>query len=52
MKALAVQAGVEVISLHTHLFLPGAIDFWRKREFQVIAVDADPQWQTTHMQWR
>jgi GNAT superfamily N-acetyltransferase len=52
LKALAMQAGVEVIYLHTHPFLPGAIDFWRKRDFQVIAVDADPQWQTTHMEWR
>jgi GNAT superfamily N-acetyltransferase len=52
LKALAVQAGVEVIYLHTHPFLPGAIDFWRKRDFRVIAVDPDPQWQTTHMEWR
>lgn len=52
LKALAVQARVEVIYLHTHPFLPGAIDFWRKRGFQVIDVEADPVWQTTHMESR
>ena len=52
LKASAVEAGVDVFYLHTHPFLPGAIDFWCKRDFQVIAVDADPEWQTTHMECR
>ncbi|WP_268800990.1 GNAT family N-acetyltransferase [Pseudomonas huanghezhanensis] len=49
LKALAVADAVDVIYLHTHPFLPGAIDFWRKRGFDVIDIDADPVWQTTHM---
>jgi len=52
LAASAVEAGVEVIYLHTHPFLPGAIDFWLKRGFNVIQVDADPVWQTTHMECR
>ena len=36
--------------LHTHPFLPGAIDFWLRQGFEVVDVDADPVWRTTHMQ--
>jgi GNAT superfamily N-acetyltransferase len=52
LKALASEAGVEVIYLHTHPFLPGAIDFWCKRGFVVTDIEADPVWQTTHMEGR
>ena len=52
LKAAAVEAGVHVMYLHTHPFLPGAIDFWRKRGFTLINVDSDPVWQTTHMELR
>lgn len=48
--ALAQKAQVEVMYLHTHPFLPGAIDFWRRQEFKVIDVEADPVWLTTHME--
>ncbi|TBU82125.1 GNAT family N-acetyltransferase [Pseudomonas daroniae] len=46
----AADAGVQVLYLHTHPFLPGAIRFWEKQGFAVVDVEADPLWQTTHMQ--
>jgi GNAT superfamily N-acetyltransferase len=49
LKDLAVADGVEVIYLHTHPFLPGAIEFWQRQGFAIVDVDADPVWQTTHM---
>jgi GNAT superfamily N-acetyltransferase len=49
IKDLAFADGVEVIYLHTHPFLPGAIEFWQRQGFKIIDVDADPVWQTTHM---
>ncbi|MDE1164561.1 MAG: GNAT family N-acetyltransferase [Pseudomonas sp.] len=52
IKGLALQDGIEVLYLHTHPFLPGAIDFWHKQGLQTVDVEADPVWQTTHMHWR
>ncbi|MFK9007417.1 GNAT family N-acetyltransferase [Pseudomonas pergaminensis] len=52
-RALETQAKaqrVAVMYLHTHPFLPGAIDFWLRQGFEVVDVDADPVWRTTHMQ--
>ena len=49
LEALAREADVKVVYLHTHPFLPGAIDFWRRQGFEVVDVEADPIWQTTHM---
>ncbi|MFZ3279742.1 GNAT family N-acetyltransferase [Pseudomonas sp.] len=49
LRDLALAGGVEVIYLHTHPFLPGAIAFWQRQGFEIIDVDADPVWQTTHM---
>lgn len=49
LEALAREADVKVVYLHTHPFLPGAIDFWRRQGFEVVDVEADPLWQTTHM---
>lgn len=49
LEALARADGVEVMYLHTHPFLPGAIDFWVRQGFTVIDVDPDPVWQTTHL---
>lgn len=52
-RALEAQAKadrVAVMYLHTHPFLPGAIDFWLRQGFEVVDVDTDPVWRTTHMQ--
>jgi GNAT superfamily N-acetyltransferase len=49
LKDLALANAVDVIYLHTHPFLPGAIAFWQRQGFEIIDVDADPVWQTTHM---
>ena len=52
LKARAVEAEVELMYLHTHPFLAGAIEFWRRQGFTVTDVEDDPLWQTTHMQCR
>ncbi|QAX84781.1 N-acetyltransferase [Pseudomonas sp. DTU12.3] len=49
LKDLALANEADVIYLHTHPFLPGAIAFWQRQGFEIIDVDADPVWQTTHM---
>ncbi len=51
LMALARKARVEVVYLHTHPFLPGAIDFWLRQGFEIVDVEDDPVWRTTHMQW-
>ena len=50
LRLQALTDEVEVFYLHTHPFLPGAVGFWQKRGFEIVDVDADPVWQTTHMQ--
>jgi GNAT superfamily N-acetyltransferase len=45
----AMAAGVAVMYLHTHPFLPGAASFWERQGFEVIGVDEDPVWRTIHM---
>lgn len=52
LAALAQAQGVQVMYLHTHPFLPGAIDFWTRQGFEVVDVETDPVWQTTHMHRR
>ena len=52
LKACARQQGVDVLYLHTHPFLPGAIGFWQRQGFCVTDVEDDPVWQTTHMECR
>ncbi|UQY34212.1 GNAT family N-acetyltransferase [Pseudomonas fulva] len=52
LRVHALGEGVEVLYLHTHPFLPGAIRFWEKQGFTVTDVENDPVWQTTHMQCR
>ncbi len=46
----ADEGAIEVLYLHTHPFLPGAIRFWEKRGFAVTDVENDPVWNTTHME--
>lgn len=50
LAAKARDAGVQVLYLHTHPFLPGAIEFWRRHGFAIVDVESDPVWQTTHME--
>lgn len=50
LEAMAHADGVEVVYLHTHPFLAGAIDFWARQGFEIVDIEADPVWQTTHMQ--
>jgi GNAT superfamily N-acetyltransferase len=50
LRECAVNAGVELLYLHTHPFLPGAISFWERQGFEIIDVEQDPLWRTTHMQ--
>ncbi|KAK2034721.1 acetyltransferase [Colletotrichum zoysiae] len=46
----AEEAGIRQLYLHTHPFLPGAIQFWTRQGFTLLRVDADDKvWQTTHM---
>lgn len=52
LKTHALAHGVQTLYLHTHPFLPGAIDFWQSMGFRLLCVDDDPVWQTTHMTWR
>lgn len=49
LKDEARRAGIELLYLHTHPFLPGAVTFWERHRFSVIHVDEDPVWRTTHM---
>ena len=50
LKEQARAQGIEVLYLHTHPFLPGAEPFWQRHGFRVLCRDADPQWQTIHME--
>ncbi|KAK2010255.1 acetyltransferase [Colletotrichum eremochloae] len=46
----AEEAGIRHLYLHTHPFLPGAIQFWTRQGFTLLRVDVDDKvWQTTHM---
>jgi len=49
-KTLELEAftkNIDQFYLHTHKFLPGAISFWEKQDFQKI-YDQVGQWQTVH----
>lgn len=50
LRAQAREQGIEVLYLHTHSFLPGAEAFWQRHGFAVLCRDADPEWQTIHME--
>ena len=50
LRQEAREQGMEVLYLHTHPFLPGALAFWQRHGFQVLCRDADPEWQTIHME--
>ncbi|UUZ97204.1 GNAT family N-acetyltransferase [Paenibacillus sp. P25] len=46
--ALAARAGYEVLYLHTHRFLPGAVSFWRRQGFE-IRLETGDELQTVHL---
>lgn len=50
LRQRALQQGVQRLYLHTHPFLPGAQAFWQRQGFVSLHQDADPLWQTIHMQ--
>lgn len=50
LKTVAMERAVEVLYLHTHPFLAGAIEFWERQGFGIVDTEADPIWHTTHMQ--
>jgi GNAT superfamily N-acetyltransferase len=50
LRREALKEGIEMLYLHTHPFLPGAIGFWQKQGFEIVDVESDPVWRTTHMQ--
>lgn len=52
LQAQARSRGVQRLYLHTHPFLPGALAFWQGRGFTVTDREADPVWQTIHMEGR
>lgn len=49
LRDQARQAHVQCLYLHTHPFLPGAIEFWQRQGFVIVDVEHDPLWRTTHM---
>lgn len=49
LQAEAQKAGIEVLYLHTHPFLAGAVQFWERLGFRIRAVDEAPVWPTIHM---
>ena len=51
LKDLALMRRVDVLYLHTHPFLNGAIAFWQRQGFALIDVEDDPVWRTTHLHW-
>lgn len=50
LRREAQAAGVQVLYLHTHPFLPGAVEFWQRQGFGVLEVEDDAVWRTTHME--
>lgn len=50
LKEQTKGQGIDLLYLHTHPFLPGALEFWQRHGFAVICRDADPEWQTIHME--
>ncbi|WP_462384156.1 GNAT family N-acetyltransferase [Pseudomonas sp. Marseille-QA0892] len=49
LRAEAQEACIDVLYLHTHPFLAGAVQFWERQGFRTRTVDEDPVWRTIHM---
>ncbi|MCJ7842511.1 GNAT family N-acetyltransferase [Lederbergia sp. NSJ-179] len=43
------DVGYQKLYLHTHLFLPGALSFWKTKGFAERWAEDDPVWQTVHL---
>lgn len=52
VKEQACRKGTEIMYLHTHPFLNGAVEFWMKQGFSLICQDTNPVFQTIHMELR
>lgn len=48
-EAFCKQVGYDLLYLHTHPFLPGAISFWERKGFTIRLREEDPIWKTIHM---
>lgn len=48
LQKVVAELHYTTLYLHTHRFLPGAVDFW-KRQGYVVVVEQDDDWQTVHM---
>lgn len=48
LEKVVAELHYTTLYLHTHRFLPGAVDFW-KRQGYVVVVEQDDDWQTVHM---
>lgn len=48
LENVVAELHYTTLYLHTHRFLPGAVDFW-KRQGYVVVVEQDDDWQTVHM---
>ncbi|MBD2699841.1 GNAT family N-acetyltransferase [Spirosoma sp. BT702] len=46
----AIDLNYKVIYLHTHPFLKGAVDFWKKNGFTVIDIECNSDMTIIHMQ--
>lgn len=51
LKDQACRKGTDIMYLHTHPFLNGAVAFWNKQGFSLICQDTDPVYQTIHMEY-
>lgn len=49
LKEAMREMAYDTLYLHTHRFLPGAVDFWMRQGFAIVAEQYD-EWQTVHME--
>ncbi|KGE12302.1 GNAT family N-acetyltransferase [Sphingobacterium deserti] len=49
LNEIATDKGVETLYLHTHPFLSGALEFWKKCGFEVLTIKKHGSYETIHM---
>ncbi|NUU79540.1 GNAT family N-acetyltransferase [Paenibacillus xylanilyticus] len=49
LEKMVAKLHYTTLYLHTHRFLPGAVDFWKGQGY-VVVVEQDDDWQTVHME--